>query len=84
MIESYYHTFETYRLQHIFDREPRALYDPVNYIMELGGKRLRPILALMGYELFQTDYKPALPLAYAIEVFHNFSLVHDDIMDAAP
>jgi len=84
MIESYYHTFETYRLQHTFDREPRALYDPVNYIMELGGKRLRPILALMGYELFQTDYKPALPLAYAIEIFHNFSLVHDDIMDAAP
>lgn len=84
MIESYYHTFETYRLQHTFDREPSALYDPVNYIMELGGKRLRPILALMGYELFQTDYKPALPLAYAIEIFHNFSLVHDDIMDAAP
>lgn len=84
MIESYYQAFETYRLQHTFDRDPRALYAPVNYIMELGGKRLRPILALMGYELFQTDYKPALPLAYAIEVFHNFSLVHDDIMDAAP
>lgn len=84
MIESYYQAFETYRLQHTFDREPTALYVPVNYIMELGGKRLRPILALMGYELFQTDYKPALPLAYAIEIFHNFSLVHDDIMDAAP
>lgn len=84
MIESYYQAFETYRLQHTFDREPTALYSPVNYIMELGGKRLRPILALMGYELFQKDYKPALPLAYAIEIFHNFSLVHDDIMDAAP
>lgn len=84
MIESYYQAFETYRLQHTFDREPTGLYAPVNYIMELGGKRLRPILALLGYELFQEDYQPALPLAYAIEVFHNFSLVHDDIMDAAP
>lgn len=84
MIESYYQAFETYRLQHPFDRDPTGLYTPVNYIMELGGKRLRPILALLGYELFQEDYQPALPLAYAIEVFHNFSLVHDDIMDAAP
>lgn len=84
MIESYFNAFEAYRLQHSFDREPSALYTPVNYIMELGGKRLRPILALMAYELFQEDYKPALPLAYAIEIFHNFSLVHDDIMDAAP
>jgi geranylgeranyl diphosphate synthase, type II len=84
MIESYYKAFEAYRAQHPFDGEPRALYTPVNYIMELGGKRLRPILALMGYELFNPNYAAALPLAYAIEIFHNFSLVHDDIMDAAP
>ncbi|HOY19707.1 MAG TPA: polyprenyl synthetase family protein [Haliscomenobacter sp.] len=84
MIDAYFQTFEAYRQQNSFDGQPAALYAPVNYIMELGGKRLRPILALMGYELFQADYRPALPLAYAIEIFHNFSLVHDDIMDAAP
>jgi geranylgeranyl diphosphate synthase type II len=84
MVESYYQAFEAYRQQHPFDGQPSALYNPVNYIMELGGKRLRPILALMGYELFNPNYEAALPLAYAIEIFHNFSLVHDDIMDAAP
>ncbi|AEE48539.1 polyprenyl synthetase family protein [Haliscomenobacter hydrossis] len=84
MIDAYFQTFEDYRQQNSFDGQPTALYAPVNYIMELGGKRLRPILALMGYELFKADYRPALPLAYAIEIFHNFSLVHDDVMDAAP
>lgn len=84
MIDSYFQTFEAYRQEHAFEGQPHGLYAPVNYIMDLGGKRLRPILTLMGYELFRPDYGPALPLAYAIEIFHNFSLVHDDIMDAAP
>ena len=65
-------------------REPLNLYDPVNYILQLGGKRLRPVLTLMSAALFDTEVKDALPAALSIEVFHNFSLVHDDIMDAAP
>ena len=84
LIQEYQKKFETYRHAHPFDRQPRELYEPVNYIMDLGGKRLRPVMALLSYGLFQPDFEPALPLAYAIEIFHNFSLVHDDIMDQAP
>lgn len=65
-------------------REPQNLYDPVRYILSLGGKRMRPVLTLMSTEVFDADYKKALPAALAVEVFHNFSLVHDDIMDDAP
>jgi geranylgeranyl diphosphate synthase type II len=65
-------------------REPKNLYDPVRYILSLGGKRMRPVLTLMSTEVFDADYKKALPAALAVEVFHNFSLVHDDIMDDAP
>jgi geranylgeranyl diphosphate synthase type II len=84
VIQDYHQKFEAYRLAHSFNGQPAELYDPVNYIMALGGKRLRPVLALMAYELFHADLTPVLPLAYAVEIFHNFSLVHDDIMDAAP
>ncbi|AXP80965.1 (2E-2C6E)-farnesyl diphosphate synthase [Mariniflexile rhizosphaerae] len=66
------------------DREPLSLYSPINYILQLGGKRLRPVLTLMTAEIFNADYKIALDAALSIEVFHNFSLVHDDIMDDAP
>ncbi|ASV32594.1 polyprenyl synthetase family protein [Maribacter cobaltidurans] len=65
-------------------QEPTNLYEPINYILKLGGKRLRPVLALLTAEIFDGSYKEALNAALAIEVFHNFSLVHDDIMDAAP
>ena len=65
-------------------KEPKNLYEPIQYILELGGKRMRPILTLMSAEVFNADYKKALPAALAVEVFHNFSLVHDDIMDDAP
>jgi geranylgeranyl diphosphate synthase type II len=65
-------------------KEPKNLYDPVNYILSLGGKRIRPVLTLMAAEVFNADCKKALPAAVAVEVFHNFSLVHDDIMDDAP
>lgn len=78
------HLYETYLLENRFLQLPRELYEPVNYILELGGKRLRPVLALMGYELFRSDVEKALPVAHAVEIFHNFSLVHDDIMDEAP
>ena len=66
------------------DKEPRNLYEPIAYILGLGGKRIRPVLTLMSAEIFDADYKEALPAALAVEVFHNFSLIHDDIMDDAP
>ncbi|GEP51470.1 isoprenyl synthetase [Flavobacterium noncentrifugens] len=65
-------------------KEPRNLYEPIDYIIGLAGKRIRPVLTLMAAEVFDADYKKALPAAMAVEVFHNFSLVHDDIMDDAP
>lgn len=65
-------------------KEPKNLYDPIHYILGLGGKRMRPVLTLMSAEVFDVDYKKALPAALAVEVFHNFSLIHDDIMDDAP
>lgn len=65
-------------------KEPYNLYEPINYILSLGGKRLRPVLTLMSTEVFDVDCNKALAAATAIEVFHNFSLIHDDIMDAAP
>lgn len=65
-------------------KEPRNLYEPISYILGLGGKRIRPVLTLMSAEIFGASYKKALSAALAVEVFHNFSLVHDDIMDDAP
>ena len=65
-------------------KEPRNLYEPIHYILGVGGKRMRPVLTLMSAEVFDADYNLALPAALAVEVFHNFSLVHDDIMDDAP
>jgi geranylgeranyl diphosphate synthase, type II len=67
-----------------FPNKPSNLYDPLRYFMKLGGKRMRPILTLLGAELFGEHKENALPAALAVEVFHNFTLVHDDIMDAAP
>ena len=65
-------------------KEPKNLYEPIDYILRLGGKRMRPVLTLMATEIFDADFKKALSAATAVEVFHNFSLVHDDIMDDAP
>jgi len=65
-------------------KEPINLYEPIVYILSLGGKRLRPVLTIMATEVFDVDYKKALAAATAVEVFHNFSLIHDDIMDGAP
>lgn len=68
-----------------FERfQPRELYEPLDYILSLGGKRIRPLLTLMACRLFTDKIDQALPAAYAIEVFHNFSLLHDDIMDESP
>jgi len=64
--------------------EPKNLYEPIDYILKLGGKRIRPVLTLIASDIFSDDFKKALPAALAVEVFHNFTLIHDDIMDAAP
>ena len=63
---------------------PHGLYAPIEYILSLGGKRLRPLLALMATEAFGNKPEEALPAALSVEVFHNFTLIHDDIMDQAP
>lgn len=62
---------------------PHNLYDPIRYTLQLGGKRIRPVLTLLGCELCGVHYSKAVPQALAIEIFHNFTLVHDDIMDSA-
>ena len=66
-----------------FDIEPWGLYDPVNYLMNLPGKRIRPVACLMTANIFEDNVSRALPVAYSIEMFHNFTLMHDDIMDDA-
>ncbi len=68
----------------ILEKDPKNLYEPIRYILSLGGKRLRPVLTLMSAEVFDCDCQNALAAATAVEVFHNFSLIHDDIMDDAP
>src|SRR5688572_18154363 len=85
------HTFEelsdqfaTYFGQEHFPAEPSSLYNPNRYFLGLGGKRIRPVLCLMGNELFGEIHKDAWYVANAVELFHNFTLIHDDIMDAAP
>ncbi|NMH28684.1 polyprenyl synthetase family protein [Flavobacterium silvaticum] len=83
-LSQYQDFFSDYLLGQQLLKEPNQLYEPIDYIIGLGGKRMRPILTLMSAEIFGTDYKQALPAALAIEMFHNFSLVHDDIMDDAP
>lgn len=65
-------------------REPKNLYEPIDYILQLSGKRIRPMLTLMACDILSDQYEKALPAALAVEVFHNFTLVHDDIMDDAP
>jgi geranylgeranyl diphosphate synthase, type II len=63
---------------------PRGLYEPVSYILSIGGKRIRPVMLLMACNLFSDEITHAMKPALGIEVFHNFTLLHDDIMDAAP
>tara|TARA_B100001029_G_C15040477_1_gene443251 strand:+ start:595 stop:1563 length:969 start_codon:yes stop_codon:yes gene_type:complete len=67
-----------------FPEYPQLLYDPIRYVISLGGKRIRPVLLLLSYQLFNHNIKLALPAALSIEIFHNFTLLHDDIMDQAP
>ena len=67
-----------------YGKQPASLYDPITYLMGLGGKRLRPMLTLLSYSLYKNDIERVVPFAIAVEVFHNFTLMHDDIMDKAP
>ena len=83
-IEKYQKEFVDYLEKYATVKEPQNLYEPIVYILRLGGKRLRPVLTLMTAEIFGSDFKKALNAALSLEVFHNFSLVHDDIMDDAP
>jgi geranylgeranyl diphosphate synthase type II len=83
-IDSYKQDFVSYLNKKIAVKEPENLYEPIHYILQIGGKRLRPVLTLMTCELFGGNYKKALDAALAVEVFHNFTLIHDDIMDSAP
>ena len=70
--------------QQVFPEQPAQLYDPLRYFLQLGGKRLRPMLSLMACKVAGGSMEKALDAALAVEYFHNFSLIHDDIMDAAP
>lgn len=83
-IEKYQQTFLSFLKDYSVVKEPQGLYDPIKYILSLGGKRLRPVLTLMTADIFGGSHKDALNAALAVEVFHNFTLVHDDIMDDAP
>lgn len=83
-IETYKDEFLVFLNEKIQIKEPKNLYEPISYILQLGGKRLRPVLTLLTCDLFGGDSKKAFNAALAIEVFHNFTLIHDDIMDSAP
>ena len=83
-IQYYQKEFLNYLESKNWIQEPKNLYQPIDYILQLGGKRIRPVLTLMASDIFSGDFKKAMPAALAIEVFHNFTLVHDDIMDDAP
>jgi len=74
---------EQLTLLEIKHKKPTELYAPISYILSLGGKRIRPVMTLMACNLFTGDVRPAVKPALAIEVFHNFTLIHDDIMDNA-
>lgn len=77
-------SFETYFSERQFPSSPATLYDPAQYILGIGGKRVRPVCVLMGNELFDDLKEDAYHVAAAVELFHNFTLIHDDIMDKAP
>lgn len=83
-IKKYHQQLELAIKEIKYGSNPKELYEPIDYIMSLGGKRMRPILVMMACDLFDGDTAKAIHPALAIEIFHNFTLVHDDIMDNAP
>ena len=66
-----------------YDRQPLSLYEPIKYVLSAGGKRIRPSFVLMAYDMFRDDVETALPAAAALETYHNYTLLHDDLMDNA-
>ncbi|MBX2957573.1 MAG: polyprenyl synthetase family protein [Cyclobacteriaceae bacterium] len=83
-ISSYKRLIDQEISNHKFGQAPDSLYEPIRYLMGLGGKRMRPLLVLLAYSLFKRDVKSVVKYAVAVEAFHNFTLMHDDIMDNAP
>ena len=84
MVLKYLQYIESEIKKHKYGKEPMSLYEPIRYLMNIGGKRMRPMLTLLSYSLFKQDVKTIVPYAVAVEAFHNFTLMHDDIMDNAP
>lgn len=84
VLQNHMHFFESKLAEVEFPKTPNNLYDPLRYFLRLGGKRIRPILTLMAAELFDKNKSEVINQALAIELFHNFTLIHDDIMDNAP
>lgn len=83
-LETYSNAIDTHLKAYQWKNNPKNLYEPAQYILQLGGKRVRPVLTLLAAEVFGADYKKALNAALSVEFFHNFTLIHDDIMDEAP
>lgn len=67
-----------------YDRKPMSLYEPIRYVLSIGGKRIRPVLMLLAYNLYKDDPERIFPSACALETYHNYTLLHDDLMDCAP
>jgi geranylgeranyl diphosphate synthase, type II len=84
MIEKFHSLIESEIRKQKYGSQPESLYEPIRYLMGLGGKRLRPMLVLLSYSLYKSDVNSIAPYAVAVEAFHNFTLMHDDIMDKAP
>lgn len=72
-----------YLVQLPYDRRPASLYEPIRYVLSMGGKRIRPVLMLLSYNLFKDDPETILMPACALETYHNYTLLHDDLMDNA-
>ncbi len=83
-LKAYKQTFESTLKNCISNSAPKSLHNPINYLLGLGGKRLRPILTLLSADIFGNNHSKAIHAALAVEIFHNFTLMHDDIMDSAP
>jgi geranylgeranyl diphosphate synthase, type II len=84
MISKFHSIIESEIRKQKYGKAPESLYEPIRYLMSLGGKRLRPMLTLLAYNLYKKDIARIAPYAVAVEAFHNFTLMHDDIMDKAP
>lgn len=84
MIDHWKKQIEAEIKRQAFGHQPKSLYEPIRYIMALGGKRLRPLLTVLSYSMYKKDTDGIIKYATAVEAFHNFTLLHDDIMDKAP